>query len=75
MVKAREIVIETMDDDRCGLNFPSVVSIGGRSTDGERETKREETDAGHEGEDDAEEADLLSPGPLLLGCADTTSSE
>ena len=34
-----------------------------------------ETDAGHEGKDDAEEANLLSPSLLLFRCSDAESSE
>ena len=75
MVEVGEIVVVTMDDNGCGLDFSGMVSIGGLATDGQRETKCEETDTGHEGEDDAEEANLLSPCPLLLGCSDATGSE
>ena len=75
MVKVGEVVVVTMDDNRGGLDFSGVETIGGRAANGERETERKETDAGHEGEDDAEETDLLPPCPLLLRCSDATSSE
>ena len=75
VVKVREVVIVTVDDNRRGLDFPRMESIRGLATNGQREAKCEETDSGHEREDDAEEAYLLSPGPLLLGCSDATSSE
>jgi hypothetical protein len=39
------------------------------------ETKCEETSSSHEDEDDTEEADLLSPSPLLLWSLDAASSE
>ena len=75
VIKVGEVVIKTMDDNGCGLDFSGVVSVGGLAADSQRETKRKETDASHEGEDDADEADLLSPSPLLLGCSDAASSE
>lgn len=64
-----------MDDNGCGLYISGVESRRGRAANGQRKTERKETDASHEAEDDTEEANLLSPGPLLLGCSDATSSE
>lgn len=75
VVEAREVVIETMDDNGGGLDFPGVEASRGLAANGQCETECKETDTGHEGEDDAEEADFLSPSPLLLGCSDAASSE
>lgn len=75
VVKVGEVVVVTMDDNRGGLDFSGVVTIRGRPTNGKCETEGKETDAGHEGEDDAKETDLLPPCPLLLRCSDAASSE
>jgi len=75
VVKVGEVVIVTMDDNGRGLDFSGMESSRGRATNGQCEAKCEETDAGHEREDETEEAYLLSPGPLLLGCSDATNSE
>ena len=75
VVKVGEVVVVTVDDNRGGLDFSGVVTIRGRTTNGECETEGKETDAGHEGEDDAKETDLLPPCPLLLRCSDAASSE
>lgn len=75
MVKVGEVVVVTMDDNGGGLDFPGMVSIGGRGANSQGETECKETDAGHEGEDDTEEAYLLSPCPLLLGCPNAKNFE
>ena len=74
MVEAREVVIETMDGSRGGLDFPRVEARRGLAVNGQCETECKETGAGHEGEDGAGEAGFLSPSPLLLGCSDAASS-
>lgn len=75
MIKAGEVVVVTMDDNGGGLYFTGMVSIGGLATNGQGETERKETDAAHEGEDDTEKANLLSPCPLLFWCSHATGSE
>ena len=75
MVEIREIVVVTVDYNGCRLDFSGVIPSRGGAADGQSEAKCEETDASHEGEDETKEADLLSPGPLLLWRSDTTSSE
>ena len=75
MVEVGEVVVVTMDDNGRGLDFSGMVSIWGCATNGQGEAECKETDAGHESEDDAEEAYLLPPCPLLFGCSDATSSE
>ena len=75
MVKVQEVVIVTMNDDGCGLDFSGVEVIRGLAADGQCEAERKETDVGHEGEDGAEEADLLLPSPPLFGRSDAKSSE
>jgi len=49
MVKTGEVVIETMDDNGCGLDFSGMEPSRGFAADGEGETERKETDASHEG--------------------------
>lgn len=75
MVEIGEVVVVAMDDDGCRLDFSGVIPSRGCTTNGQSKTKREETNTSHEGEDEADEADLLSPGPLLFGSSDATGSE
>ena len=75
VIKIQEVAIVTMNDDGCGLDFSGVEVSRGLAADGQCEAEHKETDAGHEGEDDAEEADLLSPSPPLFRCLDARSSE
>ena len=75
VVKIGEVVVETMDNDGRGLNISRMITSWGCAANGQGETKCEETNAGHEGEDDTDETDFLSPGPLLLGSSNATTPE
>lgn len=75
VIEVGEVIVEAVDDDGGLLDFPGVISSRGRTANSECETECEETNSSHKGEDETEEADLLSPCPLLLGSSDTTSSE
>jgi hypothetical protein len=74
-IEVGEALVVTMDDNGGVLNLSRVITSGGRATDGQGETKCEQTSSSHEDEDDTEEADLLSPSPLLLWSSDAASSE
>lgn len=75
MVKVGEVVVETMDDNGGGLDFSGMVSVGGRAANSQGETECKEADASHESEDDTEEAYLLPPCSLLLGCSNAKNFE
>jgi hypothetical protein len=61
-----EIVVVPMDDDGAILDLTGVVSVRGLSADGYSESEGEETDAGHQLYNYADEAHFLTPGPLLF---------
>lgn len=71
MFELREVVVITMNDDGCILNLTGMESIGRRPADCYGEAKGEESNAGHEDSNDRQEPNFLTPGTLLLGCADS----
>lgn len=64
-----------MDNNRRRLDFPGMISSRRRTANRQCETECEETNSSHEREYETEEADLLSPGPLLLGSSDAKNPE
>lgn len=67
----RKVVVITMDDDTTVFDTARVISIGGCTANRLRKSKREETDTGHESQDDAQKSHFLTPCALLFGRTDT----
>lgn len=70
MLEVGKVVVEPMDDNRAVLNLSRMVPVRGGSADGDCKPESEETDAGHQDEDDANESHFLTPGTLLLAAVD-----
>lgn len=75
MTEAAEIKVEAMDDDRTFADelitdSTPVERVCGLPTDADCETESEETNAGHQNENDAKEAHFFTPSALLFGTAD-----
>lgn len=70
-----EIVCETVDNNRSIANIAGLNTRRRLAANGLRETKRNKPDGGHETHDNAEQADFLAPGALLLRGANTARGE
>jgi hypothetical protein len=70
VIEIGEIVCEAMDNDRARIDSVGSKTVRRCAADGLCETKGKETDAGHERENDGEQAHLLAPCPLLFRSAD-----
>ena len=64
MFEVGEIIVVPMDDDGAVLDLTGVVSVRGLSADGYSKSEGEETDAGHQLYNYADEPHFFTPGPL-----------